>query len=177
MIRFVLGEVATADAAMNVARAITRLGVGEVDGFGPFPVPGWDEAMKLPKSRVPWIVLCGGLTGATLGFFLQWLLNGWAYPINVAGRPLVSAPAFIPVTFEMGVLFAAISGVLGFLVLCGLPRVWHPLFEVPGFERATVDRFFVSVRLTDPTTDAEPIVRAFEERGARVTIVEVETKP
>jgi len=176
MIRFVLGEVKHPDVAIDVARAIAKLGVGEVDGFGPFPVPGWDDAMKLPKSRVPLIMLCGGLTGVFVGFFLQWLTNGWDYPINVAGRPLVSAPAFIPATFEMGILFAAISGVLGFIALCGLPRVWHPLFEVPGFERATVDRFFVSVRLTDPDADTTPIVRAFEELGARVTVVEVETK-
>jgi len=175
MIRFVLGEVTNADAAIDVARAIAKLGIGEVDGYAPYPVPGFDEALRLPKSRVPWIVLGGGLTGAGVGFFLQWLLNGWDYPINVAGRPLVSAPAFIPVTFELGVLFSAISGVLGFFVLSNLPRVWHPLFEAPGFERATLDRYFISVRLTDPEVDAAPIIRAFEELGARVTVVEVKT--
>lgn len=175
MIRFVLGEVTTPDAAIDVARVITELGAGEVDGFGPYPVAGLDEALKLPKSRVPWIVLIGGLTGALGGFYLQWLINGWDYPINVGGRPLLSAPAFIPVTFELGVLFAAISGVLGFLALSSLPRVWHPLFEAPGFERATVDRFFISVRLTDPEADPTPVVRAFEELGARVTVVEVKT--
>ncbi len=175
MIRFVLGEVTTADAAIDVARAITKLRTGEIDAFTPYPVPGLDEAMKLPKSRVPRIVLIGGITGVFLGFFLQWLMNAWDYPINVGGRPLLSAPAFIPVTFEVGVLLAAFSGVLGFLALSGLPRVWHPLFDAPGFERGSIDRFFISVRLTDPEADVTPIVRAFEELGARVTVIEVKT--
>lgn len=175
MIRFVLGEVTTPDDAIDVARAITKLGAGEIDAYAPYPVVGLDEAMRVPKSRVPLVMLVGGLTGALGGFFLQWLLNAWDYPINVAGRPLLSAPAFIPVTFELGVLLAAFSGVFGFLTLCGLPRVWHPLFDAPGFERATVDRFFISVRLADPEADVTPVVRAFEELGARVTVIEVKT--
>lgn len=175
MIRYVLGEVKTHDAVIDLAHAMAELGLGEVDGYGPYPIEGIDEAMGIPHSRVPLIVLVGGLSGVVFGFFMQWFLNGWDYPINVGGRPLLSAPAFIPITFELGVLFAAISGFLGFLALCRLPRVWHPVFEAPGFERATVDRFFVSVRLTGNDEDRDRVIARLEQLGARVSIVEVRT--
>lgn len=175
MIQYVLGEARTHDAVIDMARAMTQLGVGEVDGFGPYPIEGIDEAMGIPHSPVPLIVLVGGLSGVVFGFFMQWFLNAWDYPINVGGRPLVSTPAFIPITFELGILFAAVSGFLGFLTLCKLPRVWHPVFEAPGFERASIDRFFVSVRLTGGEAERRQVIERLEELGARVTVVEVET--
>ena len=85
---------------------------------------------------------------------MQYYLNAVDYTLNVGGRPLNSWPAFIPVTFELAILFAAIGGLVMMLVLTGLPQPYHPLFDVPGFERATLDRFFLLIRADDPRFDA-----------------------
>lgn len=176
MIQYVLGEFTNVDALIDAAHAMRTLGQGELDGHSPYPAEGIDEAMGIPRSKVPLVMLCGALAGVTTGLFLQWFCNAWDYPINVGGRPLWSIPAWIPITFELGVLFAAVSGFLGFLALSRLPRVWHPVFEAPGFERATVDRFFLSVRLAGGEPERREIVERLEQIGAtRVATVEVET--
>jgi hypothetical protein len=94
-------------------------------------------------------MLCAGIAGASGGFFLQWFA-AHDYPLNVGGRPLASWPAFVPITFELTVLTAALVGVVAFFFLTGLPRLHHPVFTDPRFQRASQDRFFLCIRSDDP---------------------------
>ena len=127
-----------------------------MDAYSPNPLEGLNEAMRLRKSRVSLIVLIGALTGAVTGFFLQYYAAALDFPINVGGRPLNSWVSFIPITFELTVLFACLSALFfGILGLNGLPRPYHPVFNVPQFGRASRDRFFVCIESKDPQFDAE----------------------
>jgi hypothetical protein len=120
---------------------------------------------KLPESMVPYVMLAAGLFGGLFAYLLQWWCNAKSYPINVGGRPLNSAPAFIPIVFETTVLFASITGFLVTFGFSRLPRLYHPNFEVEGFDRATVDRYWLGIDATDPRFD-ERVVDALTRMGA-----------
>lgn len=132
------------------ARRAREAGFRRVDAYSPFPVEGLDEAMGLGPTRLPLLVLLGGLAGGAGGFALQYYLTAVDYPLNVGGRPLNSWPAFIVIAFELTVLVAALTAVLGMLTLNGLPRPHHPVFNVPRFALATRDRFFLAIEAADP---------------------------
>jgi hypothetical protein len=152
-----LAEFTEADDLLTAAREAHSAGYQRLDAFSPFPVPGVFEAMGGRRgSLIPLAVLLGGIVGAVSGYALQYWVSVIHYPLNVGGRPLHSWPAFIPVTFELGILFGALTGVVAMLALNGLPRPNHPLFDVPGFERATRDRFFLLVEARDPRFDPGP---------------------
>jgi hypothetical protein len=143
------------------------------DAHTPFPVHGLEGAMGLKRSLLPWIVLVAGLTGAALGFLLQLWVHTTAYPLVISGKPLNSWPAFIPITFELGVLFAAFGAVFGMLGLNRLPMHYHPLFRSKVFERVTDDAFFISIESWDPRFDAAATPKLLESLGARtVEVVE-----
>ncbi|HWO43205.1 MAG TPA: DUF3341 domain-containing protein, partial [Candidatus Eisenbacteria bacterium] len=116
---------------VNAARAAREAGYTEMDAYTPFPIEELKEALGLGHTWVPLIVLVGGLIGAVGGYFLQYYISAIDYPLNIGGRPLHSWPAFIPVTFELTVLVAGLSAVLGMLALNGLPMPYHPVFNVP----------------------------------------------
>jgi hypothetical protein len=137
------------------------------DAHTPFPVHGLEGAMGLKRSLLPWIVLVAGLTGAALGFLLQLWVHTTAYPLVISGKPLNSWPAFIPITFELGVLFAAFGAVFGMLGLNRLPMHYHPLFRSKVFERVTDDAFFISIESRDPRFDAAATPKLLESLGAR----------
>jgi Protein of unknown function (DUF3341) len=135
------------------------------------PLHGADEALGLKKSIVPRIALVAGLIGATTGYLMQWYLVGVDFPINVGGRPPHSPPAFIPVTFELGVLFAALAIFFGLFKLWGMPRLHHPVFEVEAFRSASVDGLWLSTLVTAEA--AEGTAGRLRGLGARqVQIVE-----
>lgn len=145
-----LGEFATTDDMLRAIYELRSLGYRKLDAFTPHPVKGLGEALGLERSKLPWMVFPFGLLGAALGYTIQWFCNAVDYPLNVGGRPLHSAPAFIPVAFEMGVLFTAVFGVLLAFSVTRLPRLYVPLYEAEGFERATLDAFLVGIDELDP---------------------------
>jgi len=160
-----------------VVRAMERIhdaGYTRIDGFSPFPMEELSEAMGWhTRGRLPKLVLLGGILGALTGYGLQYYTAVIAYPLNVAGKPLHSWPAFIPVTFEMAILFAAGTAVLGMLALNGLPRPHHPIFNVEDFKLATTDKFFICIEAKDPRFD--PVeTRRFLEGLDPVKVSEVE---
>ncbi len=126
-----------------------------MDAYTPFPIEGLAEAIGFHRNGVALIVLIGGILGCLTGFFLQYYIAVIDYPINVGGRPLNSWPSFIPVIFELTVLFGAIAAVLGMLALNKLPMPYHPVFNVPGFDLATRNRFFLCIESADPLFDRQ----------------------
>jgi hypothetical protein len=156
-------------AAAGRARAE---GYRSMDAYTPFPVEGLAEALGFRKNRLPLLVLAGGLVGAAGGYFLQYYGNVVDYPINIGGRPLHSWPSFIVPAFETTILCAALAAVLGMLGLNGLPKPYHPVFNVPRFALASRDRFFLVIEAADPAFD--PIAtRAFLESLSPLEVSDV----
>jgi hypothetical protein len=149
-----MAEFESPDELLEATRKAYGEGYRMMEAYTPFPVDGLAEALGPRSNRVAPIVFGGGLLGGLTGYFMQWYSAVVDYPINVGGRPLHSWPAFIPITFEMTVLGAALSAVLGMLALNGLPRPHHPVFNVPDFVLATNNRFFLSIQTRDPLFDA-----------------------
>ncbi|HEX2831241.1 MAG TPA: DUF3341 domain-containing protein [Burkholderiales bacterium] len=156
----VLAEFRTADALLEAARAAKAAGYRDVEAYTPFPVEGLDQALAIPPNRVPLAALVGGIAGGAGTYFLQWYSAVIDYPVNIGGRPLHSWPSYIPATFEITILGAALAAVAAMLIMNGLPRLTHPLFAVPEFDLATRNRFFLCVRARGPRFDAER-ARAF----------------
>lgn len=147
----VVAEFPTEHELVHAVEKTREAGYRRIEAYTPFPVEGLAEALALKRNNVPLITLIGGLTGGLGGFFFQYWACVIAYPLNIGGRPLNSWPAFIPVTFELTVLGAALSAVFGMLALNGLPRPHHPLFNVHRFvKHATSDRFFLCIEARDP---------------------------
>lgn len=152
-----LAEFESAEALRSAAEQLSAAGFRRIDAFTPFPVEGLSEAVGFPNTRLPLLVLLGGLLGGGLGYAMQWYLTVIEYPLNIGGRPLHSWPSFIPVTFELTILVASLFAVLGMLALNGLPRPHHPLFAIEEFARASTDGYFLVVEATDPQYDDEHV--------------------
>lgn len=165
-----LAEFSEPDALVEATTRIQEAGYRDYEAYAPMPVEGLPEAVGFPRSRMPLVVLLGGIVGCLTGFGMQYYLTVINYPLNVGGRPLNSWPSFIPVTFELTVLFAALSAVLGMLAMNGLPRPNHPLFGVQQFDRASQDRFFVCIRSTDPLFQDHATREFLQRLGAREVI-------
>jgi hypothetical protein len=131
-----------------------------METFTPFHVAGVDRALARPRSRLPLVMFCAGALGAVAGYGIQYIAMAAHYPLNVGGRPLHSWPAFVPVTFELTILFAALAGFIGVLAACRLPRPHHPVFDHAVFRRASQDRFFLLVNMPS----VETLGREFEAR-------------
>ena len=149
----ILAEFDTPTALVSAAKEARAKGYRKLDAYSPFPIEELSEALHLHKSRLPLLVLLGGIIGGISGYLLQYYVTVLYYPINIAGRPLHSWPAYIIITFEMTILFAALTAVLGLLGICGLPMPYHPVFNIQRFALASRNRFFLCIEATDPLFD------------------------
>jgi hypothetical protein len=158
---------------VTATRKVHEAGYRKVDAFSPYPMEALSEALGLHHSRLPLLVLIGGVTGLIAGYGLQYWAAVIEYPMNIGGRPFHSVPSFIPPAFETTILFAALTAVLAMLALNGLPEPYHPVFNVPTFALATKDRFFLCIEASDPKFDLDRTWSFMMSLGARV-VSEVE---
>jgi hypothetical protein len=166
----IFGMMAEFDTPTDIVVAAQRTseaGYKKIDAYSPFPIEELAEAIGFHTNGVALVTLVGGLLGLFGGFMLQWWVSTISYPVNIGGRPPNSWPSFIPVTFEMTILFAGLSAVLGMLVLNGLPMPYHPVFNVPRFVRATHDKFFLIIFSSDPRYDSIQTRAILESLGGK----------
>lgn len=150
-----IAEFATTDELIAAANRSRHEGYVKIDAYSPFPVEGLSDAVGFKKNHIPLIALLGGIAGGIGGFFMQWYAAVVSYPFNIGGRPLNSWPSFIPVTFELTILGAALAAVIGMLILNGLPSLYHPVFNAKDFDLATRNRFFLCIRADDAKFDLQ----------------------
>jgi len=169
----VMAEFESPQDLLIAARRAREEGYVRMDAYTPYPMHELTEALGIRPTKLPFVVLAGGLIGCWGALLIMWFSATVHYPLNVGGRPLASWPMFIPITFELTVLFAAVSAVLGMLGMNGLPQPYHPVFNAPRFALASRDRFFLCIEAVDPKFDPEKTSRFLANLGARV-VSEVE---
>lgn len=157
---------------LAAARRAYGEGYRRMDAYSPFPIDGLAEALGHENSPIPLFTLAGGIIGGLGAYFMEWIAMAKLYPINVGGRPLNSWPNFIPVMFELTVLIASVSAFLGVFILNRLPEPHHPVFNVPEFERASCDRFFLCIEADDSKFDLNE-TRNFLETLKALKVTEV----
>jgi hypothetical protein len=161
-----LAEFKTPADLFAACERVRDAGYKRWDAHSPFPVHGLDGAMGMTRSKLPWIVLVLGLGGAAVGFGLQTWVHMSAYPLTISGKPFFAWPAFVPITFELGVLGGALGAVFGMFGLNQLPRHNHPLFDSARFAKFSDDTFFISIESADPMWNAEAATRLLLSVGA-----------
>ncbi|MCC6860846.1 MAG: DUF3341 domain-containing protein [Bryobacterales bacterium] len=163
----ILAEFESPSELVAAARRAKERGYRKVEAYSPFPIEELNDVLHLHHSRLPLIVLIGGILGGLSGYLLQYYIAVIDYPINIGGRPLHSWPSFIVVTFELTILFAALAAVFGMLALNGLPKPYHPVFNVPRFALASRNRFFLCVESSDPQFDRKDTAAFLESLDAK----------
>jgi hypothetical protein len=163
-----LGEFETTESLLEAARKSRAAGYRKMNAYTPFPLEGLSEALGQPPTRLPWVVLLGGVFGGIAAYAMLYYASVISYPINVGGRPLHSWPSFVPITFEMTVLGASFAAFFGMLALNGLPHPHHPLFGVPAFSLASRDHFFLCIQSRDPLFQLDTTRQFLESLAARV---------
>lgn len=161
-----IAEFDSPEALLEAARRACAAGFRKIDAYSPFPVDGLAEAIGFHHTRVPLLVLIGGIIGCLGGFFLQYWVAVIDYPINIGGRPFNSWPSFIPVTFELTILIASLFAFFGVLALNRLPMPYHPVFNVERFELASRNRFFLCIEAVDSNFELERTRRFLDEIGS-----------
>jgi len=170
----VLAEFDASDRAVAAARALREDGYSAIVGYTPYPVPELRDTLEPGRTRLPLIVLLSGLAGAVFAYWLQWYTAADSYVLNVGGRPAHAGPAFIPITFETMVLFASCTGFFALFFILGLPRLWAPVSDIEGFDRASVDRFWIGVSERDARFDGARIAARLQS-AAPLRVVRLET--
>ena len=161
------------EALLEATKSAYARGFRKLDAYSPFPIDGLAEALGMHHTWLSALILGGGILGAITGYAMQYYSSVISYPINAGGKPHHSWPAFIPITFELAVLFAAIVAVLGMLGLNGLPQPYHPVFNVESFTQASQDRFFLTIEADDPMFDLAE-TRRYLETLEPIEVVDIE---
>lgn len=154
----IMAEFKSPEALMEAVRAAKHAGYTRLDAFSPFPLSDLAKELGVRTSVIPWIAAVAGLIGAAIQYGSQYWMNAVDYPLNVGGRPLHSWPAFIPASLIVAILWAGAATLIGLLLILRLPRLNHPVFALPGFERASEDRFFLCILQDDPKFDRRVIL-------------------
>jgi hypothetical protein len=162
-----LAEFADEENLLAAATRVRSLGFKQVEAYSPYPIHGMAEVLGIRGVRLPRIVLAGGIVGLVAALAMQWYSAVIDYPLNVGGRPFASWPSFIPIAFELTILIAGISAVLGMFALNGLPQPYHPLFNVPEFAKASRAGFFLCIEALDPKFDVVETRSMLVDLGAQ----------
>ena len=166
-IRGVIAEFESPSALLKAAAMLRDAGYKKFDCHSPFPVHGMDEAMGLKRSPLGWLVGLSALIGTSGALALQWWTSSVDYPLIISGKPFFSYPAYVPVTFALGVLLAAITALVGMLALNGLPRFHHPVFNSKSIYKASDDAFLISIEAADRQFDEEKTAALLESVGGK----------
>jgi len=161
-----MAEFDTPNQLIAATERTREAGYKRIDAYAPYPIEELVHALGHSHSKLPMMVLCGGIVGCITGLAFQYWVSVIAYPLNVGGRPMASWPAFIPATFELTILFASLTAVLGMLALNGLPTPYHPVFNAPRFSFASRDRYFLCIEARDPRFDVAETRRFLEALDA-----------
>ena len=136
----------SAPALLDAVRALRQAGHPAIESYAPYDLEDeLDEALELRKSRMPWIVLVGGLTGLVLAFAIEWWADVHSYPLDIGARPRLPIPAYVPVMFETTVIAAALTIIASWMIMLRLPRLWAPIDELGGVEHTSLDQFWLRV--------------------------------
>lgn len=165
-------EYTSAERLLAAIHQVNMEGYTQVEAYTPFPMEDVADALGRSDRPVALIFLVCGILGGLTGFGMCWYANVINYPLDIGGRPFNSWPAWIPITFELTVLFSAVIGAISMLIMCGLPRLHHPMFDAPNFQRASRDRFFLCVESKDPRFSANAVAAFLKTTGA-VSVAEV----
>lgn len=169
----VLGEFGNPADLYHAAECMRDAGYNDWDTHSPYPIHGMEKAMGMSWSRVPWFSLVFGFSGAAAGFLMQWWVSAVASPMVISAKPFFSWPAFIPITFELGIIGCAVGTLVGLFTIIRLPMLYHPLFSSKAFERFSDDAFFISVEAKDSKFDPEGTIAFLRGLGAiHVELVE-----
>lgn len=163
------------DAATRALNHLKALGYLDIETYGPFPLTNDDAYAPRGSVALSVATVAGGLFALIAAYVVQWYANVGSYPLDVGGRPAHAVAAFIPATFESICLAATGALFLGFLVVERLPRLWQPIFEIEGFERASLDRFWIVMHVRDPVWSADLVTKELVPlQPLRVVVAEEE---
>ena len=163
----ILAEFDDPDTLRSAAEKVCGEGYVRVEAYTPYPVEGVSEALGMHRTRLPAVVLGGAILGGLTAFAMQYISSVWHYPLNIGGRPLFSWPMFIPIIFELSILGAALTAVFGMLTLNGLPRPYHPAFNIEEFALASSYRFFLMIIADDPKFVRQDAYKLLQNVGSR----------
>ena len=163
----IMAEFDNPEALVRAAREAHDKGYRKMDAYSPIPVHGLAAAMGVKRSKLPWLVGMGGLIGGSSGLFMQWFASAVHYKLNIGGRPFFSWPSFIPITYELTILFSALSAAFWMFGLNGLPQPYHPVFNDPRFKLASRDRFFLCIEGVDPLFNVSKTTEFLKGLGAK----------
>lgn len=163
----VMAEFDSVQALVDASRHAVADGYSVMEAYSPIPVEELNDIIHKKRTKLSRIVLAGGLTGMATGFLMQWWMSAVDYPMNVGGRPYATWTAFVVPSYELTILFSALAAAIGMFALNGLPRPYHPVFNVPRFSMASSDKFFLVIESGDPRFDHAGTTRFLEEQGAK----------
>jgi len=145
----VMAEFDSAQAVVDAAKQAVAAGYTKLEAYTPFPIEELNDIIHKKRTILPKLVLAMAFAGMGTGFALQYWASTIAYPYNIGGRPLATWPAFVIPSYELTILFSALTAAIGMIALNGLPQPYHPVFNVERFTLASTDKFFLVIEAED----------------------------